>query len=132
MPVLATMLAGIGAKLAAVKGATAAATAAKGATAATAAKGATVASAAKSAALPAAQATPQAATSVGSRIRGYMNAIPDASGDGPTRGDILRDGLKDARMSAADTLKDRERPAPPDAPQDQIGMSELLQAYGIR
>lgn len=84
----------------------------------------------KGSALPSKAANIDNKGSVSNRIRSYMQSVPDED-DGRTRGEILREGLNEARMGASEAVQDAAATSPAGG-YEPIPMQDLLRAYGLR
>lgn len=84
----------------------------------------------KGGALPSKAANINDKGSVSNRIRSYMQSVPDEE-DGRTRGEILREGLNEARMGASEAVQDAAATSPVGG-YEPIPMQDLLRAYGLR
>lgn len=84
----------------------------------------------KGGALPSKAANINDKGSVSNRIRSYMQSVPDEE-DGRTRGEILREGLNEARMGASEAVQDAAATSPAGG-YEPIPMRDLLKAYGLQ
>jgi hypothetical protein len=60
-----------------------------------------------------------------------MQSVPDEQEDGRTRGEILREGLNEARMGASEAVQDAAATSPAGG-YEPIPMRDLLKAYGLQ